>query len=270
MRHEILDITVDYTKAGLQGEASPKLYTYVRDPSPELRARLRPAVVICPGGGYFATSDREAEPIALRFLEEGFQCFVLRYSCQCFPFPGALLELATAVATVRRRAQEWQVDPDKIIVSGFSAGGHLAASLGVFWNRDFVTGPLGLEGQEIRPNGILLSYPVITSGEFANRGSFTNLLTDRYDEYIDLVSLENQVSADTPPCFLWHTANDEAVPAENSLLFAAALQKQKIPLELHILPSGIHGLALATAETDYPSEACAPWTEWAARWIRSL
>lgn len=270
MQYDILNITVDYAKAGLPGGGAPKLYTYLRDRSPEIRDRQRPAIVICPGGGYGGTSDREAEPIALRFLAEGFSCFVLRYSCLQAPFPGALLELAAAVALVRQNAAAWQVDPNKIMVCGFSAGGHLAASLGVFWNRDLVTGPLGLHHQEHRPNGLILGYPVITSGEYAHRGSFQNLLADRYDEYVDLVSLETQVSADTPPCFLWHTADDEAVPAENSLLFAAALQKQRIPYEMHILPSGPHGLSLATEETDSPSESCKDWTVWATRWIRSL
>ena len=128
MQHQVLDI-----RAGAAGTTA-KLYTYIRDESPEMEAHRRPAVVICPGGGYGMTSDREAEPVALKFLEKGFQCFVLRYSVEPVRFPAALLQLATAVAMVRSRADKWHVNADKIAVCGFSAGGHLAASLGVFWN----------------------------------------------------------------------------------------------------------------------------------------
>ena len=123
MQHQVLDI-----RAGAAGTTA-KLYTYIRDESPEMEAHRRPAVVICPGGGYGMTSDREAEPVALKFLEKGFQCFVLRYSVEPVRFPAALLQLATAVAMVRSRADEWHVNADKIAVCGFSAGGHLAASL---------------------------------------------------------------------------------------------------------------------------------------------
>lgn len=117
---------------------------------------------------------------------------------------------------------------------------------------------------------MILGYPVITSGEFAHRGSFINLLGDRYEEDRALTSLENQVSADTPPTFLWHTWDDACVPVENSLLLATALRKNGVPTELHILPSGPHGLSLATAETGVVQEACAGWPDWAARWLWDL
>ena len=264
MQHQVLDI-----RAGAAGTTA-KLYTYIRDESPEMEAHRRPAVVICPGGGYGMTSDREAEPVALKFLEKGFQCFILRYSVEPVRFPAALLQLATAVAMVRSRADEWHVNADKIAVCGFSAGGHLAASLGVCWNREFVNGPLGLTPGDAKPNGMILCYPVITSGEFAHRGSFINLLGDRYEEDRALTSLENQVSADTPPTFLWHTWDDACVPVENSLLLATALRKNGVPTELHILPSGPHGLSLATAETGVVQEACAGWPDWATRWLWDL
>ena len=148
------------------------------------------------------TSDREAEPIALRFNSLGFQSFVLRYSVNKLPFPGALLELSKAVSIVRENAAEWDIDPEKIIVCGFSAGGHLAASLGVFWSKDFVTVPLGFECQENRPNGMILAYPVITSGEFAHRDSFINLLKDRYEQDLALVSLENRVPRHTARIYM--------------------------------------------------------------------
>jgi len=271
MIHQIIDIKVDYKAAGIDGKGSPKLYTYIIDHSPEMDYhKARPAVIICPGGGYSMTSDREAEPVALRFNSLGFQAFVLRYSVMKIRFPGALLELAKAVATVRENAGEWDIDPDKIVVCGFSAGGHLAASLGVFWNRDFIKRPLGYSGQEIKPNGIILSYPVISSGRFAHLGSFKNLLMDRFEQDLELVSLEKQVSSDTPPAFIWHTYDDAAVPVENSLLFALEMKKHNIPLEMHIFPKGVHGLALATKETGYIEESCSNWPEMAARWAENL
>ncbi len=269
---EPLEISVDYARAGTYGRGCPRLYPYVRDASPEMPLPPRPAIVICPGGGYAMTSDREAEPIALRFLDLGFQTFVLRYTvAPDTAFPGHLLELAAAVATVRRHAAEWRIDPDRIFVMGFSAGGHLAASLGVFWNRDFVAGPLGLTAADVRPNGMLLGYPVITSGSLAHQDTIRNVLGERYtEENRALVSLEEQVTADTPPTFLWHTFDDAVVPVENSLLLAQALRRHQVPFELHILPHGAHGLALAEPETGMVMESCRDWPQWAARWIRSL
>ena len=271
MLYEEIPLSIDYARAGLTGKGEPRLYAYRRSPSPEMAAVPRPAVVICPGGGYQMTSDREAEPIALRFLAEGFQCFVLRYSVAGrVHFPGPQLELAAAVALVRRHAEEWMVNPDKIVVCGFSAGGHLAGSLGMFWNRELLTAPLGLRPEDIRPNGMILAYPVITSGEFAHRDSFKRLLGDRYEENLELASLEKQVSADTPPAFVWHTWDDNVVPVENALLLAGALRRHGIPLEMHILPSGPHGLALAAEETGIAVPSCAAWPDWAARWLREL
>ena len=271
MIHEVLSVKVDYSRAGLPSDQAPKLYTYVISHSPEMDYhKKRPAVVICPGGGYGATSDREAEPIALKFVSMGFQCFVLRYTVQTLRFPGALLELAAAVSMVRENAEKWDVDPDKIMVAGFSAGGHLACSLGMFWNRNFVADTLGFHNGEHKPNGMILAYPVITSGEFAHRGSFENLLLDTYDENLELVSLENQVSADTPPAFIWHTFDDNAVPVENALLLATAMRKQQIPFELHIFPRGVHGLSLATSETGVVEKGVEIWTDCAAKWVNSL
>ncbi len=137
-----------------------------------------------------------------------------------------------------------------MIVCGFSAGGHLSASLGVFWDREFVWEALGLTGEKVRPDGLILAYPVISSGEFAHRGSFEHL-TGRSGETKgeELLSLERQAGPQTPPVFMWHTAADGTVPVENSLLFAMALRKAGVSLELHIFPEGRHGLALASEET---------------------
>ncbi|MBC6973637.1 alpha/beta hydrolase [Bacillus sp. CGMCC 1.60114] len=269
MIHEIIDIRTENSEA--------KLYTYFLNNSPEIDSnRKRPTVIICPGGGYEFTSDREAEPIAIRMMAIGFNACVLRYSVHPATFPTALLELSMAVSLIRQNAEQWHVDKNKIIVVGFSAGGHLAASLGVFWNRSFLSESLGISNDEIKPNGILLSYPVITSGPYRHKDSFTALLGENHDKSLQEVSLENHVSTDTPPTFLWHTYTDEPVPVENSFLFANALLKHKVHLEMHIYPNGIHGLSLGTEETKEKNNEwtiqpeVANWIEMAGRWIKGL
>ncbi len=272
MKHEVLRITVDYAKAGLQVSADPKLITYILDTGYDGgEKKRRPAMVICPGGAYSMTSDREAEPIAVRFNALGFHSFVVRYTVEApMRFPGALLEVCKAIAMVREHADEWNVDSNKIVVCGFSAGGHLAASVGTFWNNELVTKPLGLNHQEDQPNGMVLCYPVITSGGFAHNGSFYNLLRDHYEEQKELVSLEKQVNADTPPAFLWHTFEDSCVPVENTLLMATALREKRIPFEVHIYPKGWHGLALSTQETGGGPAEVSEWPDLAARWAKNL
>ena len=272
MNHRVLPIEVNYAKAGLDMQASPTLHTYILDTGYDGSTKVRrPAVVICPGGGYSMTSDREAEPIAIKFNSLGFHAFVVRYTVtppMCFP--GALLEASRAIAMVREHADEWCVDSDKVFIIGFSAGGHLAGSVGVFWNHDFVKEALGTYNGEHKPNGMILSYPVISSGEYGHHDSIRNLLRERYDEQKEAVSLEKQVSDDTVPAFIWHTVEDTVVPVENALLMASALQAKKIPYELHVYPYGFHGLALSTGETGGGPAECAQWPELVSRWARSL
>lgn len=252
-------------------ESQAYLTTYVLDNSHEIDpTRQRPAIIICPGGGYEMTSDREAEAVAIKMLSYGFHAFVLRYSVAPAAFPTALLELASSVSLVRKNYQQWHVDPEKIVVAGFSAGGHLAASLGVFWQEEFIVKALGGENKDWQPNGLLLSYPVITSGEFAHQGSFDTLIGKAARISREELSLEKQISQATPPTFLWHTVADEAVPVENSLLFVQGLRKYQIPFELHLFPQGGHGLGLATTETGKHGiqQACAQWPDLFALWVK--
>lgn len=278
MLHEKININVDYKKLGLDNNGfQPTLHTYVLDNSPSIDAsRIRKAVVICPGGAYEFTSDREGEAIAIRLNSMGYQAFVLRYSTAPADFPVALYELATAMAIVRENSKQWHVDPNKIVVGGFSAGGHLAGCLGMLWNKGFIEKELGIPKEMFKPNGMLLSYPVITSKKFAHRNSFINLLGKRYDELIDKASLEDQVSENTPPAFIWHTYNDQDVPVENSLLLVASMKKYNIPLELHIYPHGTHGLGLASYETaekdceEHIQYECQNWIDMFGVWLRNL
>lgn len=172
MRYQVEHITVPGQQTG-----TAEFREYILDPVSVAPKRLRPAVVVCPGGAYRFCSDREAEPVVMQFLAMGYHCFCLYYSVAPENhFPVSLMEAAKAVATVREHSEEWLVDPEQIYICGFSAGGHLACSLGIFWNRRFVWEPLGLTAEQVRPNGMILGYPVITAGEFAHRGSFENLL----------------------------------------------------------------------------------------------
>ena len=255
------------------GEA--KLLVYRIGTNKSAPDRKRPMVIVCGGGGYENISDREQEPIVLQFLAMGCNACLLEYSVAPNVFPTALLELASAVALVRRYAGEWMVDRNKIITCGFSAGGHLAASLGVFWNREKVHRLLNARPEDVKPNGQILCYPVITAGEKAHRGSVEKLLRiDCEDkEKLDLVSLEKQVTSDVPKTFLWHTLTDQAVPVENSLYFADALHKNGVNFELHIYPMGGHGLSLATEETGGTDEDMilpyfAGWIDMVKAWMK--
>ena len=243
----------------------------------------RTALCIFPGGGYSIQAiEKEGCRIAGWAAEHGMVGVVVKYRVSgtnnaVGRFPGPLLAARQALRTVRENASSLGIDPLRIGVMGFSAGGHLAASYGVFWKKKtFLAEELGVDAEQLRPNGLLLSYPVITSGPKAHRGSFTNLLGDRYDELVDEMSLENQVSLDTPKTFLWHTAPDDCVPVENSILFFTALHALEIPVEMHIYPVGGHGLGLASEETqsyEYQNavrEECQSWISLALSWMQHL
>lgn len=231
-------------------------------PSPEWR---RPAVVVVPGGGYSMVSKREGEPVASRFFAKGYQVFILTYLCQPdgVRYPEQLTELAAAVDYVKKNAAEMKVNPEEIFVVGFSAGGHLAADLAVEW--PCVGQKTGLD-LDCRPKAVGLGYPVI-SYRCKHEGSFVNLLSGYTEEakaqLCKELSLDERVTKDTPPAFLWTTVEDSCVPVENTLYFALALNKNEIPYELHIYPKGDHGLSACDWEVN-PS--CAPFLRKNAQW----
>lgn len=189
-------------------------------------------------------------------------------------------KLAAAVALVHEKSGAWGVNPNRIFLEGSSAGGHLAASYGVFWRRTYVRKALGLteeQADRLRPAGLILNYPVINSGKYAHEGSFRNLLGEAAgeEECREEQSIEKQVNADMPPVFLWHGGEDASVPPENSLLLAMACREAGVPVELHLYMKGGHGLGLANELTQavdgYGIEpSCQSWMELAHTWMREV
>jgi acetyl esterase/lipase len=245
---------------------------YLWDDSPDYPAsrKNRPAVIVCPGGAYLFCSDREAEPVSFVFLNAGYQVFTLRYSTGA----GAagwqpMIQLSRSILYLREHAEALRVMPDQIAVCGFSAGGHLACCGGLLWNAPAVQAASPAPHAENRPNAVILGYPVISSGPFTHEETMKNIAGD--DPALrETFSLEKRVTPDAPPMFLWHTVADEAVPVENSLLLAAALQKNKVPFELHLFAEGAHGSSLCTDGVGTPNAHNAQWTKLCLEWLNRI
>ena len=207
-------------------------------------SRKHPAMIVIPGGGYAMRSDRENEPIALQYLAKDYCAFTLKYSVAPLRHPTMLIEGCMAVAYVRENANDLNVNKDAIACVGFSAGGHLTASVGIMFNDEAVITALKDKAKLARPNAVVLGYPVISSKDgIAHKGSFINLCGDD-EELKKLTSLEDRVTADSAPAFIFHTSTDGAVPVKNSLVLASAYVDAKVPFALHIFKKGQHGLSL--------------------------
>ena len=243
----------------------------------------RPAVIVCPGGGYRFNSVREAEPIALFYYKAGMNAYLLRYSVEPYAKDYTpIKEVALSVKYVRENAKAHNTAPDKIITCGFSAGGHLAASAGILWNIPEIRDAVGVTGGSApeginRPNGMILSYPVISAGVQAHRGSINNLMgtSDYAIEDADKFSLELHVNETTPPMFIWHTVTDTCVPVQNTTILINKYIEHSLSFEAHLYPRGHHGLSLATAEVAEGNYAgidphVATWAELSVMWIKDM
>ena len=210
---------------------------------------VHPAMIVVPGGAYRNASPSEGNLPAEEFYRAGYNVFVLAYTVNLLDEPlklQPLHDISRAVRMVRANAVEYAIDPGKIALCGFSAGGHLCASLCVHFG-DITDRDPKYQTVSNRPDAAILSYPVITSGEYAHRDSMTALLgSEPAEEELEYMSLENYVTEDTPPCFLWQTVTDATVPVENSYLFAAACRKQGVCFAHHVFSEGIHGMSAAT------------------------
>ena len=240
----------------------------IKEEDPSVKMRTRPAMLVIPGGGYAHVSEREAEPIASTYLELGFHAFVLYYSVAPVVYPAQLLEACMAMLYIKENAEEFNIDLEHIGAVGFSAGGHLCGTLATMYNCKEVRDVLGDRVETCRPNAIILSYPVISFGEYAHRGSFENL-SGNNDELANKLSLEFKVTKDTPPAFIWATNGDNCVPCENSLLMALAYRKAGVPMELHIFEPGNHGLSTCNDEVYTPEPTARQWIKLSKVWLKN-
>jgi acetyl esterase/lipase len=251
-------------------DGAPLAHGVGEEDTPAITAYLvegidRGAVIICPGGGYSMRADHEGEPIALWLNSIGIHAFVLRYRVAPYRYPCSLLDVQRAVRYVRHHASEYGINENKIGVLGSSAGGHLAASIGTHYDNGNPNALDSIDRKSCRPDALVLCYPVITfTPPYIHEGSMNNLLGDNPDsELIEYLSCEQQVTSDTPPTFLWHTADDSVVMMENSLIFAAALRQHQVRFDLHIYEQGRHGLGLAGEDPHVAS-----WTEVCGHWLK--
>lgn len=258
-----------YKYFGLKRKAGDQGYLNVYLPeAPDYPSRVRPAMLVIAGGRYGFVAPREKECIALAYVAQGFAAFTLEYSVAPVRFPAQLIEGAMAIAYIRENAVKLGVKPDKVAAIGFSAGGHLTGMLATCFDRAEIKKALGNRAALVRPDAVILSYPVITGGEKAHRGSFDNLCGGN-KELVDTLSLETCVTEKSSPAFIWATADDNAVPSENSLLMAMAYKAAGVPFELHIFESGRHGLSLATEETAWVNEPVQKWLSLSYTWLKN-
>lgn len=247
---------------GTEESDIPTLTPFVADPSIATGA----AFIVCPGGGYGGLADHEGKPIAEWLNSIGVAGFVLRYRhAPKYQHPIPLGDAQRAIRTLRANAEKWDLDPDRIGIMGFSAGGHLTASAGTHYDSGNPDAQDPIERVSCRPDVIAPIYAVITmQGEYAHLGSRKNLLGDNPSpELVELMSNEKQVTSDTPPTFLMHTVEDPGVHSNNSLLFALALREAGVEHELHLYQKGRHGVGLAPDDPILSS-----WTNRMADWLR--
>ncbi|RGC52853.1 alpha/beta hydrolase [Absiella sp. AM29-15] len=267
--------------------------TYLLHNSKEYNVgKKRPLVIVCPGGGYAFTSDREAEPIALKFNSIGMHAVVLWYTVydQVKNVPkNALVEAAACVKYVREHSEEWLVDHDQIIICGFSAGGHLALSLAVKWSQSWLCEALHTTSEQLKVNLCILGYPATMVEKVFNEDDFgfasslikePNTANERFfgvkrptEKELDEYNLLNFVSEDTPPMFVWHTYEDVLVDVNNSLMLGMKLREHHVPFELHIFEKGEHGLALCDRTTarkaSHHNDHVIHWFDLCEEWMRA-
>ncbi|MGP1599337.1 alpha/beta hydrolase [Peptoanaerobacter stomatis] len=249
-------------------ELDGKLKCFINPVLRSIGRRYRSAVIVCPGGGYSTLSEKEADLVALRYSAYGFQSFVLNYELGIFP--KSAIDLIEAIKIIKKNSYIWDINPNQIIGCGFSAGGHLVASIGCIDEIDI----LKKYNNDIKLNGMILCYPVISSkGSICHRESIKNI-TDNNKDLISIVNLENKVGYNTPPTFIWHCIDDKDVNVQNTTKFLDSLSKYKIFYEAHIFSNGGHGLSLSddtTAEIESEiNDECKIWFDLSVKFIRKL
>ena len=234
------------------------------------------AAVVCPGGGYgMLAVEHEGKQVAEWLNSLGVAAFILKYRLgPRYHHPAMLEDVGRAIRTVRAGSGRWGVDPQRIAIIGFSAGGHLASTAGTHFDAGKPDAEDPIERVSSRPDRLILVYPVIAlATPFGHSGSLRNLLGDNpTQELVENLSNERQVTKDTPPTFLAHTNADKGVPAENSMLFALALRKAGVPVELHLFERGPHGLGLGRGTAQFkvaPDPAFQVWPKLCETWLKN-
>ena len=255
---------------GALGREPADVPTLTPYPAPREKA-TGAAIVVCPGGGYQHLAEHEGRPVAEWLNSLGVSAFVLKYRLgPRYRHPAMSQDAARAVRTVRARAVEWGLDPARVGILGFSAGGHLASTAGTHFDAGRADAADPVERVSSRPDLLVLVYPVITMREKTHAGSRRNLLGESpAPELVALLSNEERVTKETPPAFLVHTMTDTAVPVENTLAFVAALRRAGVPFELHVYERGPHGFGLGAARPNRPADpVLSTWPERCADWLR--
>ncbi len=237
---------------------------------------VRNAILVIPGGAYrMVCSNREGEPIAMAFMPHGYNAFVLHYSAGKKAFPAHLIQASMAMKHIKDNASEYNINPDRVFTVGFSAGGHLAASLGTMWDRKEIYDSVDMPYGYNKPTGMMLIYPVISAKY--HLFSFERLFMDENvsEEKLEMCSIENCVNEKSSPAYILHTSNDEVVDVRNSLTLANAMAQKQIKFEMHIYPDGPHGVALGNEITKCGNEKwCNPciadWVINAVKWADNL
>ena len=225
------------------------------------------AIVICPGGGYGGLAGHEGKGYADWLVTKGIDCFVLKYRLGSagYRHPVMWQDVSRAIRTVRAKATVWKIDPKRIGVMGSSAGGHLTSTIVAHFDKGDPKAKDSIDRVSSRPDAAILCYPVISMGKFTHQGSKRNLLGNKpAPELVKMLSNELQAQPDSPPCFIWHTWEDRAVPVENSLLFASALRRQGVRVDLHVYEAGRHGIGLGGRD----HSKLHPWTNDLVFWLK--
>ena len=229
---------------------------------------VRNALVIFPGGAYHVCAPHEATPIAEEFYNKGFNCFVVYYSLnENAAYPNPVTDAAKAIKIIRANAEKYKIKKDAIAVLGFSAGGHLAASISTLFNEDDVLKPISAAPSEVKPNAAVLCYPVTSSAFWMFHKSIgDNICGNKDKQYvISKINTFDNVTKNTPPTYIWSTFSDDCVPIEDSLCYMEALAKADVPFESHIFSHGRHGLGLAKEFPDISR-----WTDEAADFLQRI
>lgn len=278
----------------LEGVSNATLTAYIQDPSMDQRFPIiRPAIMICPGGAYIGITEKEAEPVAMRFLAAGYHVFVLRYSIGVgiAKFPAPFIDAARAMMQIRQGAKKWCIDISKISIIGFSTGGHVAAVLATSWQEAYLSEALEIDNALFKPNALMLGYPLLDLYQFnkKNQEKSTQMAPllemmstaiygtkDPSEEQMQEWNCKERVSKHMPPTFLWTTSEDALVDVEENMDFIKALAAEHIPYEFHIFEKGSHGLSLADQTVGYSELEinnhinAHKWVDLALNWLKQF